>query len=227
LTGLSKALLTGLAQCWECYQHDGRAASLRGSTGGRHATRYYRCATLHNRYIKKSRRTASVLHPQADTLTDDLLARHTHSSLRAEQMEAQLQGLIEKLVIPTEWHEAVMAYYLSGEGLSEFEREGYNLRASLKRYRQLYLNGHMDQAEFDTQALHLGRQLQGLKPSASPEAQEILPHLQDFPQLWMQLTNGEKRNLLKMMFQVLYFDSQGELREAVAHAPFKELLGLS
>jgi hypothetical protein len=85
----------------------------------------------------------------------------------------------------------------------------------------------MDQAEFDTQALHLGRQLQGLKPSASPEAQEILPHLQDFPQLWMQLTNGEKRNLLKMMFQVLYFDSQGELREAVAHAPFKELLGLS
>ncbi len=142
-------------------------------------------------------------------------------------MEAQLQGLIEKLIIPTEWYEAILAYYLSGEGLSEFEREGYNLRASLARYRQLYIKGHMDQAEFDTQALHIGRQLQGLKPSARSEAQEILPQLQSFPQLWMQLTNGEKRNLLKLMFQSLYFDSQGELREVGAHAPFKELLGLS
>jgi len=227
LRSRNEALLTGLAQCWECYQHDGRSASLRGSTGGGHATRYYRCATLHNRYIKKSKRNASALNPQADILTDDLLARHMHSSLRADQMEAQLNGLIEKLVVPTEWYEAIMAYYLSGEGLSEFEREGHNLRASLMRYRQLYIKGHMDQAEFDTQALHIGRQLQALKPSAKPEAQEILPQLQDFPQLWVQLTNGEKRNLLKLIFQALYFDSHGELREVVVHTPFKELIGLS
>ncbi len=222
----NEALLTGVAKCWECYQHDGRAAPLRGSTGGKNATRYYRCATLHNRYVKKSKRTTSALHPQADSLADDLLARHTHSCLRAEQMEAQLQAVIEKLVIPTEWYEAIMAYYLSGEGLSEFEREGFNLRASLSRYRQLYLNGHIDQAEFDTQALHIGRQLQGLKPSARTEAQGILPQLRDFPELWKQLTNGEKRNLLGSMFQVIYFDSQGKMREVVAHAPFKELLEL-
>ncbi|MCJ7433505.1 MAG: recombinase family protein [Anaerolineales bacterium] len=223
----NEAMLTGVAQCWECYQHDGRASPLRGSTGGKKATRYYRCATLHNRYLKKSKRTSSALSPQADSLTDDLLARHKHSSLRAEQMEAQLQAVIEKMVIPPEWYEAIMAYYLSGEGLSEFEREGHNLRASLARYRQLYLNGHIDQAEFDTQAMHIGRQLQGLKPSARTEAQEILPQLRDFPQLWTQLTNGEKRVLLKNMFQVIYFDSQGNMREAVAHAPFNELLGLN
>lgn len=223
----NEALLTGVAQCWECHQHDGRAAPLRGSTGGKNATRYYRCATLHNRYVQKSKRTTFALNPQADSLTDDLLASHKHSCLRAEQMEVQLQDLIDKLVIPTEWYEAIMAYYLSGEGLSEFEREGYNLRASLARHRQLFLTGHMDQAEFDTQALHIGRQLQGLKPSARTEAQGILPQLHDFPQLWTQLTNGEKRNLLGKMFQVIYFDSQGKMREVVAHAPFKELLGLS
>ncbi len=222
----NESLLTGIAYCWECYQHDGRAAALRGSTGSKKATRYYRCATLHNRYVKKSKRTASALSPQADSLTDKLLARHTRSCLRSEHMEEQLQGLIEKMVIPTEWYEAIMAYYLSDEGLSEFEREGHNLRASLARYRQLYLNGHIDQAQFDTQALHLGRQLQGLKPSAKTEAQGILPQLQDFPGLWKQLTNGEKRNLLGRMFQVIYFDSQGKIREVVAHAPFKELLGV-
>jgi hypothetical protein len=222
----NESLLTGVAQCWECYQHDGRASPLRGSTGSKNATRYYRCATLHNRYAKKSKRIASALSPQTDSVTDDLLARHTRSCLHAESMEAQLQDQIEKLVIPTEWYEAIMAYYLSGEGLSEFEREGHNLRTSLTRYRQLYLKGHIDQSEFDTQALHIGRQLQGLKPSARTEAQEILQHLQDFPELWKQLTSGEKRNLLGKIFQVIYYDSQGEMREVVAHAPFKELLGL-
>ncbi len=222
----NESLLTGIAQCWECYQHDGRMSPLRGSTGSKKATRYYRCATLQNRYMKKSKRTASALSPQADSLTSALLAAHTRSCLRAEQMETQLQDLIENLIIPTEWYEAIMAYYLSGEGLSEFEREGHNLRASLARYRQLYLNGHIGQAEFDTQALHLGRQLQGLKPSARTEAQGILPQLRDFPELWSQLTNGEKRNLLGRMFQVIYFDSQGKMQEVVAHAPFKELLGL-
>ena len=222
----NESLLTGVAQCWECYQHDGRTSSLRGSTGSRNATRYYRCATLQNRYVQKSKRTTTEMRPQADSLTDDLLARHTHSCLRADQMEEQLQCLIEKLVIPTEWYEAIMAYYLSSEGLSEFEREGHNLRSSLTRYRQLFLKGHIDQAEFDTQALHIGRQLQELKPSARTEAQEILPQLRDFPELWKQLTNGEKRNLLGKMFQVIYFDSQGKMREVVAHAPFKELLRL-
>jgi DNA invertase Pin-like site-specific DNA recombinase len=223
----NESLLTGVAQCWECHQHDGRAAPLRGSTGGkRNATRYYRCATLHNRYVKKSKQATSVLNPQADSVTDALLTRHKRSCLHAEYMEAQLQDQIEKLVIPTEWYEAIMAYYLSGEGLSEFEREGHNLRASLTRYRQLYLKGHIDQAEFDTQALHIGRQLQGLKPSARIEAQGLLPQLQDFPELWKQLTNGEKRNLVGKIFQVIYFDSHGEMREVVAHAPFKELLGL-
>jgi DNA invertase Pin-like site-specific DNA recombinase len=219
------ALLTGLAQCWECYQHDGRTASLRGSTGSRNgAISYYRCATLHNRYIKKSKRSSPDLNPQADSLTDDLLARHTHRCLQAEPMGAHVQGLIERLVIPTEWYESIMAYYLTSDGLSEFERDGHNLRASLARYRQLYINGHVDQAEFDAQALHIGRQLKSLKPSASPEAQEIIPQLQNFSQLWARLNIMEKRNLLKMMFQVLYFDSHGNLREIVAHEPFKELL---
>lgn len=96
----NERLLSGIAQCWECYQHDGRVAPLRGSTGGKNPTRYYRCATLHNRYIKKSKRETSVL-VQPDTLTDDLLARHKRRCLNAEQMEDQLQSQIEKLVIPS------------------------------------------------------------------------------------------------------------------------------
>ncbi len=183
--------------------------------------------TLHNRYARKVRRGTSDLKPQVDPLSDDLLAAHTRSCLPAAQMEAQLQALIDSVVVPKEWNDMIMAHYLSDEGMSEFDREGHNLRAALNRYRQLYLGGHIDQAEFDAQALHIGRQLQSLKPSARTEAREILPQLHDFPVLWEQLTNGEKRNLLGTMLQAVYFDSQGRMKEVVAHAPFKELLGLS
>ncbi|CAG1012080.1 hypothetical protein ANAEL_04336 [Anaerolineales bacterium] len=223
----NQSTLTGVARCWECYQHDGRASPLRGSTGSKKATRYYRCATLHNRYAKKAKRGTSDLKPQTDPLTEELLASHARSCLPAAQMEDQLQALIDTLVIPKEWNDMIMAHYLSDEGLSEFDREGHNLRASLNRYRQLYLAGHIDQAEFDAQALHIGRQLQSLKPSVRVEAQEVLPQLRDFPMLWQNLNDGEKRNLLGTMLQAVYFDSQGNMQKVIAHTPFKELFGLS
>lgn len=37
---------------------------------------------------------------------------------------------------------------------------------------------------------------------------------------------GEKRLLLNIMFQGLYFDSDGNLRKILAHPPFDQLLGL-
>ena len=82
----NEALLTGAAQCWGVISTMGERL-IRGSTGGKNCTRYYRCATLHNRYAKIKRQHLPC--PQADSLTDDLLASRKHSCLRAEQMEGK------------------------------------------------------------------------------------------------------------------------------------------
>ena len=89
-----------------------------------------------------------------------------------------------------------------------------------------YLDGHISKAEFDEQALYLTRQLETLKPSANPAAQEILPLLDDFDNIWMQLTNAERRGLLDVIFEGLYFDHEGMLRKIAPHTPFDALLGL-
>jgi hypothetical protein len=110
--------------------------------------------------------------------------------------------------------------------MSAFERENFNLRQSLARFQELYKQGDISKAEYEEQAHFILQRLQALKPSANPNAQDVLPLLKDFPGNWSNMLPGEKRLLLNIMFQGLYFDSQGNLRKILAHPPFDQLLGL-
>ena len=46
------------------------------------------------------------------------------SLLRQKDMEEQVNQIVERLVIPKEWYELILAYYLNDKGMSEFELEG-------------------------------------------------------------------------------------------------------
>ncbi len=140
-------------------------------------------------------------------------------------MKEQIAQLINRLVIPHTWYATILAYYVSDDGMSHFERQGYNLRQQLARYQELYERGHLTSAQFEQRSGDLVRQLQQLKPEAQAETAALLPLLQDFPALWKQLSIGGQRNLLKTMFAGLYF-ADSRLRRALAHEPFGELLGL-
>jgi hypothetical protein len=56
-------------------------------------------------------------------------------------MEEQVSQIVERLVIPDEWHELIMAYYLNDKGMSEFELRSYNFRQELTRQRELFERG--------------------------------------------------------------------------------------
>ena len=43
--------------------------------------------------------------------------------------QEQVHRMVNRLVIPHDWYETIMAYYLSNNGMADFERESYNLRA--------------------------------------------------------------------------------------------------
>lgn len=227
-------LLTGIAFCWECYLWDGRKASLRGVTGGS-GNSYYRCATITDEYKTRKKRqsaeAANVLpavglcaHPH--TASEELIEKH-RISLAIQRMEEQVNQLVERLVIPEEWYETILAYYLSEDGMSEFELQGYNLRQELARQRTLFKQGHISQAEYEDAYLRIDRALQQFKPSAHPQAKEIIPLLKDFPALWSQMNLTERRALLQTMFVGLYFDASCQLRKVAANSPFDRLLGLT
>jgi hypothetical protein len=69
-------------------------------------------------------------------------------------------------------------------------------------------------------------QVQAVRPSAQPEARQLVPRLRSFAELWSCLTAGEQRGMLSVMFAGLYFDAENRLRRVVTHAPFTHLLDL-
>jgi DNA invertase Pin-like site-specific DNA recombinase len=225
--------LSGIGRCWECLEHDGYNVGLLGSPAGQNA--YYRCSHMHNRSMKRplkdpvrlAEKTFVEIGIRVQPNADEKILRERHASLRADRLEPQVDAIMQALTISPDWYDTIMAYYLNDNGMTEFEREGHNLRQSLVRYQKLYRDSHIDQAEFDAQALHITRQLQVLKPTVRPEAQEILPLLKDFPSLWGKMTTAEKRRILSVLFEGLYFDRKGNLRKAAAYQPFGRMLGLS
>lgn len=220
-------ILSGVGRCWECFSATGLEYTLRGSTGGK-GTAYYRCAYLHDAAIyRKQRKQPRTSGLGMIALEPDTTLVKCHASLRADKLEPQVDEIIARLHIPDDWQEHILAYYLTDDGMTEFERESYNLRQSLKRHKEMHLDGHISKAEYEHQARFIAQRLNSLKPSARPEAQEILPFLKSFPKTWQQFTNGEKRALLGTFFAGLFFDRDGNLRHTLAYEPFGEMLGLS
>jgi Recombinase len=195
----TKALLSGLAKCWECHQDgllraNSKLVSLRGTTNGSGKV-VYRCLTMLECHSTKDIEPAA-LHETGIQLagkTDflDLIERHQKCTLQGAQLLERIQ-----------------AFYLSDDGLNEFDRLGRNLTAELEDYRATYRRHLIDEAEFDQHYRRISAQMNRLRPSADPQACAILPRLDNFKALWDEISHAGRRALLDDIFVYLFFDSQ-------------------
>lgn len=221
-------LLTGIGRCWVCLEQKGEQVGFRGSTGD-NQLQYYRCATVQEKAKGKGKveqadlATLTGVSPQSKTGWGQLIANHK-STMRADLMEGEIEKLITQLVIPEDWYELILAYYVSDHGMADFERESYNLRQELNRAKELYTNGFINLAQFQERALCIRNELEKLKPSSCPEALQVLPLLSNFGQVWASCSAGEKRRLLKVVLLAAYFDASSSVRMVLAHSPFDHLL---
>ena len=126
----------------------------------------------------------------------ELISRH-RSTLQQKCLEEQVNQIVERLVIPKEWYELILAYYLNDKGMSDFELRSFNLRQELTRQRELFKRGHISQAEYEQAYLFIDRRLQRLQPSAQLEARQAVPLLKDFNSLWQQMTLPKKRAIYR------------------------------
>jgi DNA invertase Pin-like site-specific DNA recombinase len=222
-------LLTGIGRCWVCMEQMGEQVGFRGSTGDG-GLQYYRCATVQDKAKGRSKpapetEISATTGVQAKSRENwhHLIESHK-STMRADWMEEQVENLLSQLVIPEEWYEQIMAYYLSDHGMADFERDSYNLRQELNRAKELYTNGFINLAQFQEKALRISKSLEAIKPAAQPEAHAILPSLKDFKGIWRNCTAAERRKLLKVILLAVYFDASSTIQMVLAHNPFDQLL---
>lgn len=222
--------LSGIARCWHCKEQSGLVRSFRGSTNN-HGKRYYRCATNLDFYAKRRSQKSDVPPPIAAGVkpvesSKTILAPCPNQSLRAEVLEEQVAEVISRLVIPTAWYEESLAYFLSEEGMSEFERKRSNLAQGIYHAAELLKSGIITRAEFEAEKSRFEERLARLRPSVQAEAQLAAPLLHDFAALWRQMTPDEHKGMLQCMLVGVYFDGL-ELKHVIANEPFDQLLGLS
>ena len=225
-------LLSGIGRCWICYEHGMHKVGLRGSQGGNH-NQYYRCAVMLDK--RKGKSSKELLGEVLDNggvqsieneNWRELVDAHT-TNLRAKKVEAQVDQLISNFTIPETWYEMIAAYYLSDDGMAEFERESYNLRQELNRAKELYSNGFISLADFQEKALTIGKSLESYQPSAQPEARDIVAMLKNFPKVWATFNTTERKKLLKVMFLSIYFDPTSKIKLVLAHEPFDRMLPIN
>ena len=225
-------LLSGIGRCWVCYQHGLHKVGLRGSQGGS-GNQYYRCALMIDKRKSNSQRDALDKTLQKEGIQSlenaawqELVEEHA-AFLKAERAEAQITQILSQFTIPDIWYDMIAAFYLSDDGMADFERDSYNLRQELNRVKELYSNGFINLAQFQEKAITIGKSLEAYQPTAQPEAREIIAYLKDFQTLWTRFNATERRSLLKTMFLSIYFDTSSSMRMIQAHEPFDRLLPIS
>ena len=207
--GANKAVriypLTGVARCWECFRELNQEFTLRGSTGGK-GIRYYRCAYTYDISSKRKPKNAPRLegiNPVINSRNDTLVSKHR--TLRADKLEAQIDQLVSKMILPRSLDIWIAAYYLSNDGMAEFERAGYGYRQDLKKVQKLYVADQIDQPEFERRTRILQEKLNASLPTAHPDAARILAAYRSFANVWRQLDDGQKRTILDIMFAASLF----------------------
>ena len=120
----------------------------------------------------------------------EALTRRKHHVPQA-QIIAALTALADRLVIPAEWYDTIIAYVLTADGLVEFKRQCQELRQRLERVKHWQAEQLIDRAEVLRRISQINHELRRMQPTAHPLADQVLPLLKDFPALWGQLTAVE------------------------------------
>jgi len=222
--------LSGIARCWSCSQREGHGVGLRGisSNGG---MRYYRCGTIIDFHKQRSLARRLEDSDLSDRVTRATRATPTNTTgcttqaLRADALEEQVDAIVRGLRIPDEWRERILAYYLSDDGMVEYERQRYNLVQSIRHSTFLLKSGFISQSEFEEDRTRFVQRMARLRPSANAEASPALALLDDFAALWQRLTLAQRKGLLHIMLAGAYFDGQ-RLVKVIANSPFDVLLDL-
>ena len=124
------------------------------------------------------------------------------------------------------WYEESLAYFISEEGMSEFERKRSNLAQGIYHAAELLKSGIITRAEFEAEKTRFEERLARLRPSVQSEAQLAMPLLHDFAALWQQMTPAEHKGMLQCMLVGAYFDGLN-LKHVIANEPFDQLLDLT
>ena len=125
--------------------------------------------------------------------------------IRAEILEAQVEGIVTALRLPASWRELVVEYLQEADERRRLVKEREHLQDRLRRLQQLYLDGYPE-SEYKREKEAI---LAALQTLGDPQGDEVIvlgDHIEGLLDAWHCATREEKRDILRMMLQAVYVD---------------------
>ena len=85
-------------------------------------------------------------------------------TLKAEEIEAQVVQILQRLCLPPDWQTQLPAWLLTTEQYTELTTKKAEMEARWQRARELYLNGLLTKAAFQTEQWHYNAGMNSLTP---------------------------------------------------------------
>ncbi|MCH8348670.1 MAG: recombinase family protein, partial [Chloroflexi bacterium] len=143
---------------------------------------------------------------------------------RVHVLDEQISKIIENLTLPESWRELVLDYLNSGEERAQTDTERHRLEEKLKRIKQQYREGDIDQREYEREMSLTKAALTAVQSPVDAQLVQLGDHIEGLIEAWTMATKEERHQLLTMMLDAVYVDMKNA--EVVGIKPRSEFLPL-
>ena len=143
----------------------------------------------------------------------------------APAVDHQIDGLIKPLELPPSWQERALELANAENNLLDLRSERQSLEARRRRVVELYKEGAIDRAEFDSETQFIVNRLRTTAPAEASIIERSINDFQRFGENWELATPEEKHQMLSCMFESLYLEFRtGQIIEVVPKPGFRWVL---
>jgi hypothetical protein len=136
-------------------------------------------------------------------------------------------ALMEGLVLPEDWLTQALERIALHDEVARVERRRVELKGKLQRLGKAFVDGLVDQADYERQRRQWEFDLSTLKLPEADAVAESGRLVRDLPSLWRAANLTERHRLLTTVLEAVYVDSQaGRVVRVQAKGAFEAVLGM-
>ena len=139
-------------------------------------------------------------------------------AVRCEVVDEQVGRLIESLVLPEDWLDAILERISLRDEVARVRAEREGVQEKLRRLGKAFVDGMVDEADYERHKAQLEFDLTSLVVPEADAVAEAGRLVQRLPELWATADLSERRRLLLTVLDAVYVDAR-EARAVVSIRP--------
>ena len=149
-------------------------------------------------------------------------------SIPCKVADQQIGKIVEAIELGPRWEEEVLSIVETRDEAESIRDKRHKVQERLRRLAKVYLEGVLDDGEYDRQKRVCELELESLVVPEADAAASAGKLLCELPRLWADANLGERRELLLSMLDAVYVDSKENMIVAIKpKAPFKPVFGVA